>query len=183
MKKSKLLAAVLASLMLLYVLSVPASAEGTINFIPELKGGKVYGTALKTPQTAYQQLYKKDKIVIYNLDGKTVEADSQEYMGTGYTVKLNDRLFYSVVVRGDIDGDGELKMMDYVLVKRACLGTFKINSLQREAACVEPGGTLRAINYIKVKRAYFGTYDINKDYTCEPYDPGQGNDGWSDGWV
>ena len=44
-------------------------------------------------------------------------------------------------------------------------------------------GEIRAINYVKLKRAYFGTYDINKDYACDPYDPGAEDSNWTSGWV
>ena len=48
---------------------------------------------------------------------------------------------------------------------------------------INGNGKIDMTDYILLKRAYFGTYDINKKYTCEPYDPNQGHDGWSDGWL
>lgn len=184
-KITRIFAIILAFATLLSVCCISASAEGTINFTPVLKGGKFYGTALNTPQSAIRALYAKRNVVIYDAESQEVPADSDVLIGTGFTVKLDGKNYYSAIVRGDIDGDGQLTQTDYVLIKRACLGTFKVSSLAKEAACVEPGGELRAINYIKVKRAYFGTYDINKEYTCTPYDPSEGNtgDGWSQGWV
>lgn len=182
-KATRTISLILICVLLFSTLSAPALALDDINFIPELKSGRIYGTALKTPVAAISALYKSRQVKVFNNDGIEVTSFEDVYMGTGFTMKLNDKLFYSAVVMGDINGDGELTQLDYILIKRAYLGTFRVSSLAKAAADVAEGEELRPINYIKVKRAYFGTYDINKKYTCEPYDPNQGNDGWSDGWI
>lgn len=181
MKHMRIISLLLVCAVLFSLLCIPVSAAETITFVPVLKNGKIYGAAFKTPQTVIRSLYSDRQIEIFDADGKRLNATDTTYFGTGFTIKLDGRLFYSAVVMGDVDGDGELTSMDYILVKRACLGTYALNSVQKQAAEAE-NGELRPINYIKVKRAFFNTYDINAQYTCDPYDP-TGGDGWSDGWV
>lgn len=181
MKISKILSLLIAFAIVLSVFCVSASAA-MINFKPVAEAGNICGVALKTPQTVLRDLFADRAVKIYS--GRTELAhDSDVILGTGFTIKLDNRSFYNLVVMGDIDGDGDLSSMDYVLVKRGVLGTYDLNPAQMRAADVGVGEELRAINYIKVKRAYFGTYDINKKYTCEPYESGKPQDGWSEGWV
>lgn len=182
MKLSRILSVILLVAIAVSVFCTPASAE-TVNFKPVIDSGCIIGTALKTPQTVFRQLFGARDLKVYN-KSKEVDKDSNINIGTGFSIKLDNRAFYNVVVMGDVTGDGELTTMDYILVKRAVLGTYKLSSTQLRAAEVSDGEKLRAINYIKVKRAYFGTYDLNSAYTCEPYETtAPGNDGWSSGWI
>lgn len=182
MKLSKISAVVLLISIMLSALCVPASAA-TLKFQPKVESGCICGTDLKTPQTAFRDIFGSRALEIYDNDRKAVPVDSQVNMGTGFTVKVDNRVFYNLVVMGDVNGDGELTPMDYVLVKRAVMGTYKLNSVALRAAEVADGEELRSINYIKIKRAYFGTYDINAPYACEPYESTKPDDGWSKNWV
>ncbi len=183
MKFSKILSVILLVAIVLSVFCTPASAA-TVNFKPVIQSGYLCGTALKTPQNVFRELFGSRDLKIYS-KGQEVAADSNVKIGTGFTIKLDNRVFYNVVVMGDVTGDGELTSMDYILVKRTVLGSYQLTPTQLRAAEVAPGEEIRAINYIKVKRAYFDTYDINSAYTCEPYETTAppSDDGWSDGWV
>ena len=181
MKIAKILSLVMAFAIMISAFCVPASAA-MVNFKPVIEAGNICGPALQTPQKVFRELFSDRTINIYK-NRQEVAADADVNIGTGFTVKLDNRSFYNVVVMGDIDGDGALSSMDYVLVKRGVLGSYSLSLAQMRAADVEVGEELRAINYVKVKRAYFGTYDINKKYTCEPYESSKPSDGWSDGWV
>ncbi len=184
MKFSRILALVLAVVLISSVFSATASAK-VIDFKPVIESGRICGVALDTPQTVLRDLFTSSyNVKIYN-KGQEVAVDADVNVGTGFKVQLNDNLFYNVVVMGDINGDGALGSMDYLAVKRAVLGQYNLTATAMRAAEVMDGEDIRAMNYIKVKRAYFGTYDINKAYKCEPYESSNPpvGDGWSDGWV
>lgn len=184
MKGLRLTSLLLACVLLLSAFSLCAYAETvTIDFIPTIKNGTIYGISLKTPQNVFRSFYTGKSVEIFDKDGTRLDPSSTTYMGTGFTVKVDGRALYTVVVMGDFDGDGELTARDYLLTKRTCMGTYYANSLARQAAGADAKSDIRPINYIKVKRAYFGTYEINKDYSCDPYDPTNGENGWSDNWV
>ena len=180
MRLTKLLSLTLVFVILLSVCVVSASAGTKINFKPVVSGGKIYGTSLETDQAVFRTLFKNKGVDLYR-DGKLLSTGEEVNIGTGFTAKINNR-FYPIVVMGDVDGDGELTPTDYLLVKRAYMGTYTIGTLAREAVGVAENAELRAINYIMVKRAYFGTYDINYEYACAPYDPEESS-GWSDNWI
>ena len=64
--------------------------------------------------------------------------------------------------KGDINGDGEISSMDYVLLKRAYFGTYKLNDLQTDSADINGDGEISSMDYILLKRAYFGTFEIKE---------------------
>ena len=98
-------------------------------------------------------------------------------------VKINSTS-YTAVVMGDVDGDGRIRALDYIAVKRAYLGTIAdLSDLSKEAIGITDGGRVRAIHYVMLKRAVMGNYDMNKDYACTPYVPGADESGWTSGWV
>lgn len=63
---------------------------------------------------------------------------------------------------GDVNGNGEIDSMDYVLLKRAYFGTYNFNEDVKSCADINENGEIDTMDYILLKRAYFGTYDLNK---------------------
>ncbi len=182
MKKTRLVAFVLALVLLACTFAVPVSAE-SITFKPELSNGKIYGIPVGATVGVLKNAYYNAVVEVTNANG--VALANHEMIGTGYFVKING-ISYTAVVFGDIDGDAVLSTADYILVKRAYLSTYEASNLALEAAGVghfDDEGKLGSMHYIMVKRAYMGTYDMNSKYNCDPYDPTQDESGWTDGWV
>lgn len=61
---------------------------------------------------------------------------------------------------GDINGDGKISATDYILLKRAVLGTITLTEEQKEAADINGDGKISATDYMLLKRAILGTYKI-----------------------
>jgi hypothetical protein len=182
MKKTAFVALLLAFVTLFSVMaSMNVSGETLIDFEPVLKNGKIYGIPAGTTVSTLKYAYYGYNVRVYDADGKEILASSDKFIGTGCKVKINS-VGFTAVVMGDIDGDGQISVFDYTSVKNAYLNTDNLSFIQHEA-CEASDGEIRAINYVKLKRAYFGTYDINKDYACDPYDPGAENSGWTSDWV
>ena len=55
-------------------------------------------------------------------------------VGTGSKVKTTDGTEYTIIVYGDVNGDGELTAGDTYLVERYASGLEELNDVQREAA-------------------------------------------------
>ena len=180
MKVIRISALLLVCIMLASACVTPVFASDSLSFEPETKNGKIYGFPVNSVSKTVKLVYYNAVVEVLDRDGKKLSAD--DYIGTGFTVKLNG-ISYAAVVMGDVDGDGELTPFDYLEVKRAYLGSTKLEALELEAAGVKSGGTLRPINYIMIKRAYFGTYDMNREYASESYTPGGDDSGWTPGWV
>lgn len=64
---------------------------------------------------------------------------------------------------GDINGDGEIGQIDYLLLKRICFGTYTPTQVEKTCADVNSDGEIGQIDYLLVKRICFGTYTLNTD--------------------
>ncbi len=65
----------------------------------------------------------------------------------------------TVAVRGDLDGDGAVTAQDYMMLKRAVMGTYEPSGAFYRAGCLTDE-TLTAQDYMMLKRHVLGTYDI-----------------------
>ena len=64
-------------------------------------------------------------------------------------------------IPGDVDGDGEITMLDCLYLKRYILGTYN-GEIVLENADVDGNGRIDATDYLYLKRGYLGTFDLSK---------------------
>ena len=62
------------------------------------------------------------------------------------------------VKKGDVNGNGDIDSMDYVLLKRAYFGTYELKELA--VGDLNDNGKIDSMDYVYLRRAYFGTYVI-----------------------
>lgn len=62
-------------------------------------------------------------------------------------------------VSGDVDADGNVNSLDYMLIKRAVMGTYTMTEEQTKRADVNHDGKVDALDYLLTKRIAFGTYN------------------------
>lgn len=173
MKKISFVSLVLVFCFMFSLVVFNVSAANEINFEPTIERGRVYGISAGSTKGDVDAVYYGHDVQLKDTE-KNLVVDDSASVGTGYTLNL-DGLFYSVVVMGDVDGDGDITADDYIDVKRAVVGTGSLSTLEKEAAGMENGEELRAVHYMMVKRAFFGSYDINHKHTCDPYVPDTGD--------
>lgn len=82
---------------------------------------------------------------------------------------------YTVIIDGDLNGNGEVEARDYMMIKRDVLGTYGLKALEAAAADVNLDDAVDARDYIEVKRHVLGTYDIFDKYIPEPEKDGRGD--------
>lgn len=61
---------------------------------------------------------------------------------------------------GDLNGNGKIDAMDYVLLKRYVLQTYTLTDEQLAIADINRDGSVNALDYMVLKRACLGTYKI-----------------------
>lgn len=102
-------------------------------------------------------------LAYFNTNNVTITS-TNKYVGTGSKVKLlNGNITVdelTVVVSGDTNGDGQINASDYLRIKRAVLGTYKLENEYLLAALPSGGTSPSAKDYLFVKRHFLGTYNI-----------------------
>ncbi|HAN21899.1 MAG: hypothetical protein A2Y15_06165 [Clostridiales bacterium GWF2_36_10] len=78
----------------------------------------------------------------------------------------------TIVVEGDVNGDGKITGTDYLLIKRTYLGTYTLAGEYKRAACVTNEVSITPQDYLKIKRNFLGSYNIHTKYerVIEEYD-------------
>ncbi len=76
--------------------------------------------------------------------------------------KNEDVAILTIVVKGDVNGDGELSAADYILLKRHVQGTYTLKNEFLTAGAVTTRGSVGTNDYILLKRHVLGTYIISK---------------------
>ncbi|HAN21749.1 MAG: hypothetical protein A2Y15_00405 [Clostridiales bacterium GWF2_36_10] len=104
-----------------------------------------------------------ENIVVLDKNGTKITSGSVS-VGTGSTIQYMSGETVieevTVVVKGDISGDGEIGSIDYLFAKRAFLGTVTLTETQLKAACLGGTAVPTSTDYLKIKRHFLGTYDI-----------------------
>ncbi|MBQ3229623.1 MAG: metallophosphoesterase [Clostridia bacterium] len=77
------------------------------------------------------------------------------------TKAINDAIDALVKgIKGDVNEDGSVLVVDYMLLKRYCLDTYKLNDAQKARADVNGDGNVTVVDYMLLKRYCLGTYEI-----------------------
>lgn len=92
-------------------------------------------------------------------DSKGNILNGNAIVGTGSVISYNGN-DYTVLIKGDLNGDGKIDSKDYLLIKRAYLRIYTLNEFQTKVACLKDTSFPTAIDYLKVKRHFLGTYNI-----------------------
>ena len=125
----------------LYITSIPAEttlATFRSNCNPAVRVYRADGTELSDKDL----IHSGDTVSVYNSAGSEVSY-----------VRL-------AVVAGDVDGDGTVNSMDYLMVKRVVLGSFELHDALERAALVSGQPEISAGDYALIKRAVLGTFTL-----------------------
>ena len=112
--------------------------------------------------------YSKDNydVVIKNINGEVISDD--KLVGTGTTINLVTKdtkdiiQTYTVIIYGDVNGDGKIYATDYVKIKNHIMDISKLNGVPMIAADVNRDGNIYATDYVKVKMHIMGSGKISQ---------------------
>ncbi len=135
-------------------ISMEISLVNSSDYIIDRENGYVYITSDKTTQAEFFK----------NFNGTLTLSTSSTYVGTGAVVSLLDgdtKLdSLTVILKGDINGNGQLDTTDYSFIKRAFTGQTTLNAVRSLAADVNGNGRLDTNDYLAVKKHYTAVIDI-----------------------
>ena len=109
---------------------------------------KVEGTNVITePNTTAEKIKEKYSNAVIKKDGQEIKSG---FVGTGFTVTV-DGTVYTIIKKGDINGDGQVKANDYVLIKNSIMGSSNLEGTSKSGADVNGDGQVKANDYVLIK--------------------------------
>ena len=69
---------------------------------------------------------------------------------------------YEIVIYGDANGDGEVDLFDFVVVKRSILGMSEPSGIYWKAADCNKDGEIDLFDFVVIKRYILGLGDVNQ---------------------
>ena len=120
----------------------------------------------KTSDLLNKITYNKDSydVVVKNINGEVISDDT--LVGTGTTINLVTKdtkdiiRTYTVIIYGDVNGDGEISPSDYVKVKNNILGIESLNDLYKISGDVNNDEQISPSDYVKIKNKILGIEEI-----------------------
>ena len=110
-----------------------------------------------TPNIKYEHVVSKyEGAVITDTKGNKIESGN---LGTGYTVTIGEES-YKIVKKGDTNGDGQINIIDAVLILNAIKGTKKLENEFKEAACVKNKEQFNVVDAVYMLNYIKGAADI-----------------------
>lgn len=107
--------------------------------------------------------FEKEPEVKYKIDGTFVKVNPDtkiteipeavltcEIFGTGAKIKIGETE-YTLVMLGDVNGDGLVKSKDYMMIKNYIMGTLKLSEAEKKAADVNKDGEIKSKDYMMIK--------------------------------
>jgi hypothetical protein len=88
----------------------------------------------------------------------------EAFVGTGSTINLyNGNTVVdsvTVMIMGDVDGNGIVNVTDYARIKSAFLGDVTFDWMDRAAADVDGSGVIDSTDYLRIKAHFLGMYNL-----------------------
>lgn len=144
-----------ASFSFTYSLQGLTPVSGSKYTVDEEKG-YILGVAEKTLASAFNASFTVS-VSALGADGNAIAGT--KYVVNGATVKSGSKT-YTVIIAGDVNGDGMTNSVDYLMLKRSVLGTYTLAGAGKAAGAITDGVTIIPADYIKLKRHVLGTYNL-----------------------
>lgn len=102
------------------------------------------------------------EVALVSASGEALSADDLAVTGCRLLLQSGGETVSSVtvIVRGDVSGNGRIDATDYAMIKRAFLGSFTPDEFQYAAALVSGRSYITVTDYAMIKRAVLGTYTL-----------------------
>ena len=144
---------------------------------------------------SFKQMYTNDthgsEYSVYDHKGNVITvANVAHTISTGdYIVDVKNNV-YTIVVTGDLNGNGKVETSDTALLKMHFAATYNLTGAIEEAADTNNDGKVNAGDYIRIKYHIQSKYNIHENESFNPDEPSSDESysneydesGWTDGW-
>lgn len=94
-------------------------------------------------------------ITIFDKDGNTALADN-DVLGTGAVVKVNGTDSYTIIVNGDLSGDGKVTIHDLGIIKRHLTEKITLEGAYLKAADLDNNGAIDSVDMVFIIQHIIG---------------------------
>ncbi len=115
-------------------------------------------SAETTVKSLKQMLNSEMEYVIINKDGN--ELKETELVGTGCKIKMTNNKNYTLVVPGDINGDGKIKLSDLSMLKLVLVGKESVDGPYKIASDINGDGNVKLSDLSKLKLYLVGKISL-----------------------
>lgn len=142
-----------------------------------IEENRIYGLREGTTVEAFGNMV--NTMAGVKITDKNGNEKTEGVIGTGDVVSKRgadgSNTDYTVIIDGDLNGDGEVAARDYMMLKASVLKKYKPNALEALAADVNADGELNAKDYMAAKSHVLGRSDLYDKYEPEPVKDGRGD--------
>ncbi len=120
------------------------------------------GTSVNALINQIEELNDNLTIVVKNSSGTTITSGT---ISTGMTLSITANgvnSSYTIVIKGDINGDGKISALDYVKVRNYLDKKNTLTAAQSKAADTNSDGKISALDYVKVRNHLDGKSVISQ---------------------
>lgn len=125
---------------------------------------QTYVRSVRMQTTAETLLKEFENEVLELVSSSGTFLTGSDVVGTGTCVnlyegsKLLDRR--TVVIIGDVDGDGTVDNTDYLRIKTLFYENFDLSAAQMQAADVDTSGFIDTTDYMRIRAYFLGNYEL-----------------------
>ena len=124
--------------------------------------GIVPGT---TASTIASRLQDASNVSIRNALGQGITGNTR--VGTGSTITVTDKdnkttYTYTLVIYGDVNGDGRITASDYVCIKNYIMGKISLSDASKKGADSNKNNSITASDYVVIKNYILGRTTISQ---------------------
>lgn len=102
----------------------------------------------------FKEEFSGETVFIKVKDFSGKKMSDEAIVGTGCTIETFEKHTYTAVVKGDLDGSGEIDVTDYLIIRSAFLGELTLNGAYFLAADFDKSEEIDATDYVCIKNFF-----------------------------
>lgn len=141
-----------------------ASGAPSLNTNYRIDGSIISGVPVDTDVSAFVSGLgvTGGTVTVYRADGTVLTSGK---VGTGCKVVISNgstTMNYTVVIYGDVSGDGSITALDLLKVQKHIIGASPLSGVYLEAANVKRSGSVSALDLLKIQKHIIGAAPIQQ---------------------
>ncbi len=104
------------------------------------------------------------EVVVTDSNGEVIDSD--DLIANGYTLSVSDSSgtsTYTIVLKGDLNGNGKVDLYDLVLIRKDILGMSSLSGNALRAALIDGDTSVSLAGYVAIRKDILGIASVSQD--------------------